>query len=146
MAHQSTGSGLIKILSVSPYREDHLYLQRIFGHSKWMVHTADCLQSALAMLQRHDTSVVICERDLMPGCWTDVLDHTTHLPHPPSLVITSRLADERLWSEILNRGAWDLLSKPFDRNELVRSVRSAWEHWRHQIENAGSLMKVMTAS
>ena len=146
MRQQSINTGLIRILSVSPFREDHLYLQRILGHSKRILDTADHLQAALALLHGHDTSVVICESDLMPGTWMDILDHTSRLPHPPSLVITSRLADERLWSEILNRGAWDLLAKPFDRIELVRSVKSAWEHWRHQIEVTVNPMKAMTAA
>ena len=123
-----------------------MYLQRILGQSKWILDTAGDLQDALASLERRDTSVVICERDLMPGSWTDILDHTSRLPHPPSVVITSRLADERLWSEILNRGAWDLLAKPFDRMELVRSVKSAWEHWRHQVEVTVSPMKAMKAA
>lgn len=146
MKQQSIGTGLIRILSISPFREDHLYLQRILGQSKWILDTAGDLQDALASLERRDTSVVICERDLMPGSWTDILDHTSRLPHPPSVVITSRLADERLWSEILNRGAWDLLAKPFDRMELVRSVKSAWEHWRHQVEVTVSPMKAMKAA
>jgi DNA-binding NtrC family response regulator len=146
MRQQSNGTGLIRILSVSPFREDHLYLQRILANSKWILETADHLQGALALLQRHDPSVVICERDLGPGTWTDILDHTNRLPHPPSVVITSRLADERLWSEILNRGAWDLLAKPFDRIELVRSVKSAWEHWRLQIDETANPMKAMKAA
>ena len=147
MGQQLLDTGLIRILSVSPFREDHLYLRRILGNSKWILDTADHLQAALALLlQKHDTSVVICERDLMPGTWTDILDHTSRVSRPPALVVTSTQADERLWSEILNRGAWDLLAKPFDRTELVRSVRSAWEHWRHQVEVVVTPMKVMTAA
>jgi len=148
MRQQSIDTGLIRILSISPFREDHSYLQRILGHSKWKLDTADHLQAAVALLQRHDTSVVICERDLMPGTWTDILEHTSRQPHPPSVVVTSRLADERLWSEILNRGAWDLIAKPFDRTELVRSIKSAWEHCRYQIQVTvnPAPMKVMTAA
>jgi FixJ family two-component response regulator len=44
--------------------------------------------------------------------------------------VTSRLADEHLWVEALNRGAYDLLAKPFDVAELKRVLNSAWFRWR----------------
>ena len=44
--------------------------------------------------------------------------------------MTSRLADERLWAEALNLGAWDVLAKPFDTNEVIRTVSIAGQHWR----------------
>jgi len=36
--------------------------------------------------------------------------------------VTSRLADERLWAEALNLGAYDVLAKPFDSTEAMRVV------------------------
>ena len=46
-----------------------------------------------------------------------------------SLIVTSRLADEYLWAEALNLGAYDMLAKPFDASEVVRVLGSAWRHW-----------------
>jgi hypothetical protein len=43
---------------------------------------------------------------------------------PPSFIVTSRLADERLWVEALNVGAYDVLVKPFDVAELKRVFSS----------------------
>ena len=51
------------------------------------------------------------------------------LPDPPVLIVTSRLADEYLWAEALNLGAYDVLVKPFDASEAVRVLDSAWRHW-----------------
>jgi len=48
--------------------------------------------------------------------------------------VSSRLADERLWAEALNMGAWDVLAKPFDKMEVIRSVQSAWRRWHDQIQ------------
>jgi len=66
--------------------------------------------------------------------WVDVLDQIQSMPHPPSVIVTSRMADEQLWSEALNLGAWDVLAKPLDPSEVIRSVESAWRHWHHRIE------------
>jgi DNA-binding response OmpR family regulator len=59
-----------------------------------------------------------------------MLEHISCLPDPPFLIVTSRLADEQLWAEALNVGAYDVLAKPFDATEVMRTVSSAWQHWQ----------------
>jgi len=71
--------------------------------------------------------VVICERDLPDGSWKDVLAITMSLHNPPSVAVTSRLADDYLWMEVLNWGGYDVLAKPLDQCELNRSIQLAWE-------------------
>jgi DNA-binding NtrC family response regulator len=127
-------TGILTVLSVSPLDADHLSLQTIIGDSRCILYKARDLVSALVLLQQHDIAVVLSERDLWPGSYIDVLEYLNDLPNTPSLIVASRLADERLWAEALNLGAWDVLAKPFDRNELVRSVKSAWQHWHDQRE------------
>ena len=137
----------LTVLSVSPLETDYLSLQAIFHHSTWRLFSARDVVSALALLQQHETAVVLCEKDLRPGTWIDVLEHTNTLRHPPSLIVTSRLADEGLWSEALNLGAWDVLAKPFDRKEVYRIFRNAWLHWHDQHAVLGTATQVaMSAS
>lgn len=126
---QSSTTGTLKVLYASPTDEDHQSLQAIVGHSKWVLFRARDLSSTLTLLREHEIPVLLCERDLLPGTWTEVLDHIQPLPNAPSLIVASRLADDRLWAEALNLGAWDVLAKPFDHIEVIRSVKSAWQHW-----------------
>ena len=122
----------LKVLSVSPLEDDHLSLQTILGHTTWRLFKADHHAVALSIVRDHDIAVVLCERDLNPG-WADMLHDMSELPQPPSMIVTSKFADERLWCEALNLGAWDVLSKPFDRIALLRSVKAAWKHWHDRI-------------
>ena len=140
MEKQLIGKSLT-ILSISPLKDDHDSIRAIVNHSNWICHTADDLQTAQAMLQNHDISVVISEGDLPSGTWRDLLHYIYLLPHPPSLIVTSRLADDRLWSEVLNLTGWDVLAKPFDHTEVLRSIRSAWRHRHHHIETPAKAMK-----
>jgi DNA-binding response OmpR family regulator len=92
---------------------------------------------------------VVTERDLTPGSWTAILENVLLLPDPPFLIVTSRLADEYLWAEALNLGAYDVLAKPFDASEVMRVLGSAWRHWtdRHeQIQVPDSQTIVATAA
>jgi DNA-binding NtrC family response regulator len=139
-------SGKLTILSVSPHEDDHLSLHAIIGHSKWKLFTASDLASALSLLHDHEISVLLCERDLRPGTWIDVLEHITLLPHAPSLIVSSRIADDRLWAEALNLGAWDVLAKPFDHIGVIRSVKSAWQRWHDQMHPHAGAVRTMSAA
>ena len=131
---QSSNTGTLTVLSISHLDEDHLSLQAIINHhTKWKLFTASGFTSALTLLQENKIAVLLCERDLLPGTYIDVLEHINTLPNAPSLIVASRLADDRLWAEALNLGAWDVLAKPFDRTEVIRSVKSGWQHWHNQI-------------
>lgn len=145
LSSNTSRADVITILSVSPYEEDHASLQGIFGHSRWTVLPAPNLAIGRALLQC-GVSVVVCERDLVTGTWVDLLNHVETVPRPPALIVTSRLADDRLWAEALNLGAYDVLAKPFDRTELLRSVRLAWEHWRRAATVIAAPQRVMTAA
>lgn len=136
----------VTVLSVSPVQEDRFTMQSIFNHSNWVLYHADPLASALAILHEHEIGVVLCERDLRPGSWVDLLDRLRLLPVAPPLIVTSRHADDKLWAEALNLGAYDVLAKPFDQRELVRTVSMAWLHWVHKHENGAGKMKVAAAS
>ena len=133
-ATATTSTRTVTVLSVSPLAEDHASLQAIFDHSKWELFRASSLTVANDTMNRREIGVVICERDLEPGSWADVLQERQRRPNAPSLIVASRLADEHLWAEALTAGAFDVLAKPFDRLEVVRSVSSAWLDWYHKHE------------
>jgi len=136
----------VTVLSLSPHEIDHLSLQAIIGHSKWKLFIASDLPSALSVLHVHEISVLLCERDLRSGTWIDVLENIKFLPNSPSLIVASRLADDRLWAEALNLGAWDVLAKPFDHIGVIRSVKSAWQRWHDQMHPHATAVRTMTAA
>jgi DNA-binding response OmpR family regulator len=120
------------VLSISPIEDDHNSLEQILSAFRLTLHRALTLASAMLFLAENHEPVVICERDLTPGTWKDILGGANVLPQPPCIIVTSRLADEHLWVEALNVGAYDVLAKPFETEEVVRSVISASRSWHDQ--------------
>lgn len=118
------------ILLASPYLDDHALLPQILEHPHWRWQRSQGCREALRLLNSGEVTVVICERDQPDGCWRDLLRCATALPLPPSLVVCSRLADECLWAEVLNLGGYDVLVKPFDREEVLRVAFLAWHSWK----------------
>jgi DNA-binding response OmpR family regulator len=144
----------VTVLSVSPISDDHISLKQIIHYSelgvhsdsRWELNESLTLTSAVSVLRQQQISVVICERDLQPGTWREMLEQVGCLPSPPLLIVSSRLADERLWAEALNLGAWDVLAKPFDKREVIRAVTSAWLHWTGRFSAWARQARKATAS
>jgi DNA-binding NtrC family response regulator len=119
----------IPVLSISPATSDHADLEALLFTPQWKVHRAVSLPSALSQLRHlRPIPVVVCERNLVQVTWQEVLMETVLLREPPCFIITSRFADDYLWAEALNLGAYDVLTKPFDPIELTRAVSLAWQH------------------
>ncbi len=91
------------------------------------VHFAKNSFEARALLAADRIPVVIVDGDSEALCWREVLAQFSedHAFAKPKFILISRLADERLWAEVLNLGAYDLLPKPLVADELVWVVRSA---------------------
>jgi DNA-binding NtrC family response regulator len=128
------------VLSVSPVEGDPVELDVIFHkaarlapvEARWHLSRTGTLASARAALKRAEYAVVLCESDLQPGSWKDLLQSTETLSNPPFVIVTSRLADEYLWAEALNMGAYDVLAKPFYTAEVIRVVNSACLRWQRE--------------
>src|SRR5262249_22307746 len=118
------------VLTVSLRLEDHAFLRDILSRFNWRAVGMRSRKDVLSHLQRHAAAVLISETDLSDGTWRDVLADLESLPNPPRVIVTSDLADEGLWAEALNFGAYDVLAKPFRAPEILRIISSAWRHWK----------------
>lgn len=127
---------LATVLCVSPFEADHVFLEHAFRHSNWKVHAVRSSREALEWLSRRPAPVVLCEESLPDGTWKEMLADVASMPDGPVLIVTSRLADDILWAEVLNLGAYDLLMKPLDATEVFRVVSLAWRHWKNNWEKA----------
>jgi DNA-binding response OmpR family regulator len=118
----------IRVLSVSKDPQDHSTLRRILSGLPWLVSVAANCRQAVRQLSREKVSVIFCESLLEDGTWKSVLGHIRGNAHPPLLIVTSRVADEHLWAEVLNLGGYDVLAKPFNPEEVrhVCTTASLW--------------------
>jgi DNA-binding response OmpR family regulator len=95
----------------------------------WQVRPEPSVQSVLAAIESEPIAIVICDRDWMADDWKSLLEQFAALPRPPVLIVASRLADDYLWAEALNLGAYDVIAKPFEASEVVRIAGLACAHW-----------------
>ncbi len=100
--------------------------------TRWNLAATDNVPSAAARLKDESVPIVLCERESDAGSWKDILESAGRVAVPPMVIVASRTADEYLWAEALNLGAYDVLSKPYRAAEVVRVLSMAWLHWMNQ--------------
>ena len=114
-----------RMLFISGHRDDARDLsQMLHDVPVTLVHVGSVHQARATLLQ--DTyDVVLTEASLSDGGWLDVLHLARESPRELQVIVTDPQADARLWSEVLNLGAFDLLAQPFYEPEVCRIVGNA---------------------
>ena len=77
------------------------------------------------------------DAELPDGSWRDVLQYMVASPKPAEMVVCARCGDERLWAEVIQCGVFDLIPEPYERQEILRIIRSALEsHYMRRFSHA----------
>jgi len=131
------------VLFVGIAESDGLSLDKILLDSNWRSHGVGNCQEAIEFLGQHHVPVVLTARKLPDGSWRELLSGMAGLSAPPNLIVSSRLADDRLWAEVLNLGGYDVLATPFEAEEVLRVTLAARHNWgRKPLEGRNQASRV----
>jgi DNA-binding NtrC family response regulator len=126
----SSAQGTSSILLIGPLDSRRRALRSILTPPQWEIREASTYAEAVGILDDLHIGVTICDTEVQGGNWQALLRNLQGRTHPPNVIVSSRLADERLWAEVLNLGGYDVLVQPFDRSEVLRVAGMAWMAWR----------------
>ena len=125
----------ITVLYVSGSQEDHADFRQIIRRSNWQLFEAHSAAEALKICSSHQVPVVVCDSKLPDADWVAFIDGLVQLNLQSAVIIASQHADNRVWAQVFNLGAYDLIVKPFEPTEVLRAVALAW----HSYQRACSL-------
>jgi DNA-binding NtrC family response regulator len=114
-----------RILFISGRTEDARRLSRMLHGLPLDVSQVATLQQARTKLLLEEYDVILTEAELPDGGWLNVLHLAREAPQALEVIVTDPQADARLWSEVLNLGAYDLLAQPFYEPEVRRILYNA---------------------
>ena len=107
-------------------------LREILHGLNWRIHEAQGAREVAQFLSERRVPVILCHCSFADGNWRDLVACISDLPCPPRLVVTSELADDFLWAEVLNLGGFDVLAQPFRESEVVKTLTSAFRQWAEE--------------
>ena len=106
--------------------ERRTQLLEILESSNADVLTACSCREARRVLNTYPTiEVVIADLSHPDGNWCDILRCLVGSGIHASIVVNAPEADEKLWSEVLWRGGYDLLIEPYEATEVSRIIEGA---------------------
>lgn len=123
----------IFVLLIGPSASPRCPLRDILIPPRWETSETCTYGRATDILESRDVGVAICDTEIDGGHWQLLLETLQRRANPPNVIVSSRLADERLWSEVLNLGGYDVLVQPFDPAEVLRISGMAWMAWRRRM-------------
>ena len=116
-----------RILLVMP-PERRARMQRLLSEDDIDLNFAEGIADAQGKLSgpaRYDLAFV--DSELPDGSWRDLLQFVVASRKGCEMVVCSRCGDERLWAEVIQCGAFDLVPEPMERQEIRRIMHSALE-------------------
>jgi len=113
------------VLFVSPHSEDADRLSQILDPLSVALECVADLEQARCKLLQEPYPVILTDAALPDGAWSDVLDLAHRVSPASQVIVTTRLADARLWIEALGRGVFDVLAQPFYPREVRRILANA---------------------
>lgn len=131
----------VTALLISPFASDHSSLSEVFSRADWQLFVANTCEEGRRLLERESIPVVICDRALKDGGWEHLLGSIREMSAPPKLIVCTRFIDERIRTEVLNAGGFDVVTSPFDPRDIFAAVSLAWHLWKHQNNPAHSVQR-----
>ena len=119
----------VRVLAVMPYDRERNTLFEIAKQSNWHLEFAATCESAVNLLRAQQFAVILCDRDL-PGCeWRDAMQALVANARGACVILTSPVNDDYLWQEVIQRGGYDVLTRPLQQQRVLRTVELAWSYW-----------------
>jgi CheY-like chemotaxis protein len=121
----------VNLLAITRGVEEEQSLRRIADRLQWTVSIAPSLEDAVRMLREQPMTLVICDRDLPGGDWRKAVAAIAARRDVLCVVLASTVVDGYLWDEVIKQRGYDVVSKPFEADQLQRAVRFAgsWKRW-----------------
>ena len=135
MPYTAPESLRIYAIFIGPEDKSFADLYHIFAALAWMLVRADCWQDALHLPVAEGATHFLYRHVPNDSCWIEALTTINMMASLPAFILTSRVGDERLWADVINRGGYDLLLEPFDAVEVQRIVAAALKHTRSRVKS-----------
>jgi DNA-binding NtrC family response regulator len=126
-----------RILFISGRTEDAQRLSHMLRSLPLVLTHVSSLWQARARLQTEEFDLILTEAALPDGNWVDALHLAREIPREIQVIVTDPQADARFWAEVLNLGAYDLVTQPFYEPEVRRILYNACTKWDAPAAAAG---------
>ena len=121
-------SALRPVLLASERDDDYQTLQALLQDTKWSVVRAFSLGEVFSFCDCLVSPVVLVDRHFQGSDWRSTVSSLLNPAASRCLILLSDVSDSYLWNELVQHGGFDVLARPFERSEVLRTLAFAQKH------------------
>lgn len=129
--HEATQAAILIIDDEEVIRESLSERVERVGHR---VQSASTLQMGLKLLDKESFDLVFLDINLPDGNGLEALPEIRKTPSNPEVIIITALGSSQGAAMAIENGAWDYITKPFDKDEIVLHIERSIEYRRAKKE------------
>jgi DNA-binding NtrC family response regulator len=126
---------IIRVLLMTGDRHDYESLRALLAGTEWVLtHVRNCAEAVRAV-RRSGFPIIILGSDVPLEDWPVLLDCANQEWPPSKVIAVSGFSQEHRWHTLLERGAYDVLARPYNAGEALQVMGFAWLRWRRERES-----------
>lgn len=123
------------VVAVGIPAEDLRPLESILALPDWDLISVTDVDNAVHVLRVNRARIVLLDRDGAGAAWRTVLERLAESSRGASILLVSRVSDDYLWNEVIQAGGYDVVTKPFRKQELRTAIHFALRERQPQQAN-----------
>ena len=72
----------------------------------------------------HTVDLILADAELPDGSWRNLILFAQNSGLRSEMIICAKAGESELWAEVIQCGAYDMIAEPFERQEVIRIIRS----------------------
>jgi DNA-binding NtrC family response regulator len=130
---RTSGSGSVTVLAVSVPDTEYFRVEQVASSAGWESKFARTCEEAERLLEHRQFSVILLDRDLADIDWRTAIERLKKSAPTSCILLISGINDEYLWREVIQRGGFDIISKPLSQDQLQAQIDHAWFFWKSDL-------------
>ena len=122
-------SSLRPVLLASERDDDYQTLQALLQDTKWSVVRALSLGEVCGFCDCSVSPVILVDRHFQGSNWRSTVSSLLNPAASRCLILLSDVSDSYLWNELVQHGGFDVIARPFERSEVLRTLAFAQRHY-----------------
>jgi FixJ family two-component response regulator len=109
------------LMIVTSRPEDVEELTALLQDSPWELTAVPRLEDAPGALRAARAPILLFDRDAAAS-WQDEIGRLARSRRNACVVLLSNVADQYLWDEVVQQGGFDLLPRPFQKQQVLSTL------------------------
>jgi len=120
----------ISLLMITSRPEDGEELKELLQDTPWELEALPQIEDVAAALKAAAVPMLLFDSDAAGPHWREEMRALIKSRRNACVILLTNVSDQYLWEEVVQHGGFDLLTRPFRREQVLSTLLFAYAHCR----------------